>query len=108
MAIRLVLPLKDTTHKRRTEGCAGTVVKFTEQVVLTLEKEQFLANKENKQSFIKMLGQKLHSSCCNVFHAEGDADLLIVQTAIELFIGNIRHRGYWRRYRITGSFMEEM
>ena len=46
---------KDTTRKRRTGRCTGTAVKFTEQLVLTLKKEQFV-----------------------VFHAEGDAGLLIV------------------------------
>ena len=34
-------------------------------------------------TFFKMLGQNLQSSRSNVFHAEGNADLRIVQKAIE-------------------------
>ncbi len=48
-----------------------------------MKKAQFLANKTNKQSFIKMLGDQLQISKCKVHHAPGDADLLIVQKAVE-------------------------
>ena len=48
---------KDTAHLRRTGGCTGTPVKFTEDMTLNLKKDLFLKNKENKQAFIKILGK---------------------------------------------------
>ena len=49
---------------------------------LTVKKASFLANSANKQQFIKMLGHHLEKKC-KVYHASGDADLLIVQKAVE-------------------------
>ena len=74
---------KDTAHLRRTGGCTSTPVKFTEDMALTLKKDLFLKSKEHKQAFIKMLGKKLQSSGFRVFHADDDADVLIVRKAIE-------------------------
>ena len=48
-----------------------------------MKKEQFLANKTNKQHFIDMLSTKLRAENCQTHHAAGDADLLIVQKAVE-------------------------
>ena len=53
-------------------------------MTLTLKKDLFQKNKENKQAFIKMLGKKLRSSGFRVFHTDGDADVLIVKTANEV------------------------
>ena len=50
---------------------------------LTMSKAKFLANKTNKQQFIKMLGDQLEMNNCKVHHAPGDADLLIVQKSVE-------------------------
>ena len=50
---------------------------------LQTKKEEFLANAENKQRFINLLSNKLRGLALNVYHAAGDADLLIVKTAIE-------------------------
>ena len=43
------------THQRQTKGQGGATVTFTESMHLTMRKDQFLANKENKQRFINML-----------------------------------------------------
>ena len=43
-----------------------------------------MANKTNKQQLIKMVGDHLEMKKCEVHHAPGDADLLIVQKAVEL------------------------
>ena len=75
---------KDTADLRRTGGCASTPVKFTEDMTLTLKKDLFLKNQENKQAFVKMPGKKLQSSGFRVFHADDDADVLIVKEAIEV------------------------
>ena len=74
---------KDATHIRRTGAHSGPNVHFTGQTVITLKKEEFLASKENKQRFINLLGSKLEESGCTIFYAKGDADTLIVSTAIE-------------------------
>lgn len=68
---------KDMTHQRRTKGKTGTIATFTESMHLTMRKDQFLANKENKQRFINMLSTKLVEKCCKTYH------LLIVQKSVE-------------------------
>ena len=56
---------------------------FDSAMVAKLKKDKFLANKENKQEFIHLLGDKLQQSGCSTTHAKEDADLLIFQTAIQ-------------------------
>jgi len=73
---------KDGTHQRRA-GAYGPTVNFDSTMIAKLKKEEFLANKESKQKFIHLLGNKLQQSGCSTIHAGGDADLLIVQTAIQ-------------------------
>ena len=73
-----------TSPLRRTGGCTSIPVKFTEDMTLTLKKDLFLKNKESKQAFIKMLGKELQSFGLRVFHADDDADVLIVKKAIEV------------------------
>ena len=62
---------------------AGATVTFDEDMQVTMKKEQFLANKTNKQRFTNMLSTKLRGQNCQAHHAAGDADLLIVQKAVE-------------------------
>ena len=52
-------------------------------MILQSKKEEFLANVVNKQRFIYLLSEKLRQAGCNTVHATGDADLLIVKTAVE-------------------------
>ena len=75
---------KDGTHQRRA-GAYGPTVNFDSTMIAKLKIEEFMANKENKQKqkFIHQLRNKLQQSGCSTIHAEGDADLLIVQTAIQ-------------------------
>ena len=73
---------KDVTHQRRARAY-GPTMNFDSAMVAKLKKEEFLANKENKQKFIHLLGDKLQQSGCSTIHAKGDADLLIVQTVIQ-------------------------
>ena len=74
---------KDMTHQRRTKGQTGVTVTFTSDMQLTMKKDRFLANKTNKQQLIKMLSEHLEMRNCEVHHAPGDTDLLIVQKAVE-------------------------
>ena len=73
---------KDCTHQRRTSLSTPTVA-FDSSMVAKVKKEEFLANKVNKQKFILHLGERLQQSGCTVNRAAGDAGLLIAQTAIQ-------------------------
>ncbi|XP_053373150.1 uncharacterized protein LOC123533634 [Mercenaria mercenaria] len=73
---------KDVTHLRRTKGVVGTRVKFSKDTPFKSNKEAFLRNTENKQNFLLLLGGFLSENGIKVIHASGDADCLIVQTAI--------------------------
>ncbi len=48
-----------------------------------VKKEHFLGNKKNKQQFINMLSKELKKQHCQVYHASGDVDVLIVQKNVE-------------------------
>ena len=74
---------KDMTHQRRSKGNAGTTVTFTADMPMTMKKDQFLANRQNKQQFIFMLSEALEKKNCETHHASGDADLLIVLKAVQ-------------------------
>ena len=50
---------------------------------LTMMKDYYLSNSSNKQSFINMLSRHHQKVGCNTHHSQADADLLIVQTAVE-------------------------
>ena len=73
---------KDSAHLRQSVGKVGVVVHFSPNMTLQTKKEEFLSNKENKQRFIAMLSKRLEQMGCEVQMARGDADVLIVQTAI--------------------------
>ena len=48
-----------------------------------MKKDQFLATRQNKQQFIVMLSEELTKNNCEAQHASGDADLFIVQQAMQ-------------------------
>lgn len=76
---------KDVTHLRRSsKSSASATIQFEEEMIVPISKIQFLANGLNKQRFIHLLASKLAASGCSIHHASNDADLLIVQTAVEL------------------------
>ena len=47
------------THQRRLKSKLGATVTFTENMHLTMTKNEFLTNKANKQRFVNMLGEAL-------------------------------------------------
>lgn len=49
-----------------------------------MEKKSFLSNKSNKQDFINMLSDEMRKRDISTLDAEDDADLLIVQTAVNM------------------------
>ena len=71
------------THQRRSKGKASTTVTVAANMATTIKKDQFLANQKNKQQFIFLLSAELEKNSCNTYHATGDADLLIVQKAVQ-------------------------
>ena len=71
------------TPEERAAGKAGAAVIFTENMKVTLEKDNFLANPKNKQRFINTLSHFLQENNCPTCHAEGVADVLLVKTAVE-------------------------
>ena len=74
---------KDMTHKRSLKGKKGVSVTFSLDMSLSVTKEAFLSDPKNKQQFIDFLGTKLTNQGSHVFHDQADADLFIVQKAIE-------------------------
>ena len=72
---------KDCTHQRRGHGC-GPAVLFDPDMLVTLKKDEFLSNQVNKQKFINLLSENLEHAGYSTRHAKGDADVMIVDTAI--------------------------
>ena len=52
---------------------------FSDEMIVTQNKDLFLSNIKNKANFISMLGKYLLHNGCKVIHADGDADLLIIK-----------------------------
>ena len=75
------LSTKDGAHERRTGGRA--TVDFTRDMVMKSKKEDLLSNKDNKQRFIRRLGQSLEHVGCEIHHAKGYADVLIIETTVQ-------------------------
>lgn len=73
---------KDMTHMRRSKGIQTNTITFTENIPLRIKKETFLLNVSNKQGFAKLLVWKLQESNFEAIQSEGDADLLVCQTAV--------------------------
>ena len=74
---------KDMTHQRRSKGNAGTTVTFTGDTPVTMKKDQYLANRQDKKRFISMLSEELAKKNCETHHASGYADLHIVQKVVQ-------------------------
>ena len=76
------LSTKDCAHMRRSGGTIGVTVHFTSNIALQTKKEEFLSNKHTKQRFTALLSQRLEQAGCEIHQARGDADVLIVLTAL--------------------------
>ena len=73
-----------TVFMSRSRGKIGVTVQFTSSMIdFTLKKKKFLSNEQNKQRFIILLSQRLEQSGCEIHQATGDADVLIVHTALK-------------------------
>ena len=56
---------KGMTHQRWAKENAGTTVTFPADTPVTMKKEHFLANRQNKQRFIFMLSEALNKNNCD-------------------------------------------
>ena len=75
---------KDMTHLRRTNGCSGGPdICFSGDMLLCETKQRFLMNSARKQEFIKHLIATFRENGFESVQAPGDADSLIVKTALE-------------------------
>ena len=74
---------KDVTHRRRGNGHKGRKVSLTASMVVCVKKKTFLKNKDNKQMFIDMLGERVEQCGNQEMGASGDVYLLIAKTAVE-------------------------
>ena len=73
---------KYAAHIRRTGVCPSLKVNFAGDMIIKSKKDEFLANEVNKQRFINLL-DSLDRVGCTTINARGDADVLIVTTAVE-------------------------
>lgn len=73
--------IKDMTHRRRSTKTSRNV-NLSPSMKFVGQKENFLANKNNKQAFISLVGDILKKSGCTVHIADGDADVDIVRAAV--------------------------
>ena len=69
-------------HRCASAKTAATVT-FTESMSITMKKDNFFSNPKNKQSFLLMLREARQNVGCVTHHANGDADPLIVKTALQ-------------------------
>ncbi|KAL9977643.1 hypothetical protein ACROYT_G015072 [Oculina patagonica] len=75
--------VKDATHSRR--GSNNTVALHCDLLsTLTVKKDVFLRDKQNKQRFINMLSEKLKEVRFDIIPGAGDADILIAQPAVSV------------------------
>ena len=77
---------KDTTHLRRSKNKRGKLVKFSLSMKLSMDKEKFLANKQNKQEFLRFLISYMNSANLYTKQSFSDADVLIAKTAIDISV----------------------
>lgn len=74
---------KDNTHKKRTAGKIGPTINFKPEMIVPLQKKDFLNNTSNKQRFVDLLSDRLQERGLETKHAANDADQLIVSETLE-------------------------
>lgn len=72
-------------RRRTTKTSSSSDIIFDEFMTVPANQQQFFANINNKSRFISMLSDKLTAANIAVKQAQNDADVLIIETAIEKF-----------------------
>lgn len=80
--------MKGSERARRTHNKSCPDVQFDPSMSLTVQKDKFLSNVNNKIRFIEYLKQALEKNKISVKQAVDDADVLIVHTALEKYSSN--------------------
>lgn len=81
--------IKAMEQLRRSNVLSGSSdVLFDETMHVPMNQEKFLANRRNKHRFISMLLQKLATANIAAKQARDDADVLIIETALEISHAN--------------------
>lgn len=78
--------IKDDEHRRRTQkvGRTSPEVSFHDNMLIVSSQQSFLSNAANKARFIDCLKLSLGAAGCQITQASGDADTLIVSTALQI------------------------
>ncbi|KAG1669042.1 Tryptophan 5-hydroxylase 2 [Nymphon striatum] len=76
--------IKDNTHQRRGQATIHPIVNFTGETEFEGKKEEFLSRGSNKQHLISLISDELERVGCTVIQAEGDADVDIAKTAVNI------------------------
>jgi len=78
--------IKDHEHRRRTQkvGRTSPEVSFHDNMLIVSSQQSFLSNAANKARFIDCLKLSLGAAGCQITQASGDADTLIVSTALQI------------------------
>ncbi|CAH1099235.1 unnamed protein product [Psylliodes chrysocephalus] len=80
--------IKGMERFRRAHNKSCPDIQFTPSMSLTVQKDKFLFNVNNKIRFIQYLKQALEKNGIAVIQAVDDADVLIVQTALQKYSRN--------------------
>ncbi|GBM41257.1 hypothetical protein AVEN_180549-1 [Araneus ventricosus] len=75
-------------RRHSTKSSSSSDVLFDRFMTVTTNQHQFLANTHNKSRLISMLSEKLKAADIFVKQANNDADVLIIETALEKFNKN--------------------
>ncbi|MES9882763.1 MAG: hypothetical protein ABW185_17995 [Sedimenticola sp.] len=74
---------KYVAHGKRAKSSTTVPVHFTKDMICSMKKDELLSSTANKQRFINLLSDNFEQKGYKVLHADADADLLMVQTAIK-------------------------
>lgn len=75
--------VKAMEQRRRAAKCSSVDTYFDETMNVTVSQEKFLSNSNNKSRLISMLSVKFEANNFVVKQAQDDADVLIIETALE-------------------------
>jgi len=75
--------VKAMEQLRRSSKSSSVDICFDKQMTVTVSQEKLLSNRKNKTRLISMLTEKFEANNFPVKHAQDDADILIIETAIE-------------------------
>ena len=76
-------------HLRRQSNKTSNEIKFNTNTNFLGKQEDFLRNASNKERLIALISSEFKNEGCTPIVCDGDANLIIVQTAISLSVKTI-------------------